>query len=145
MSTTITFNDQEKVNISFDWPPPPEKDEIKKLGAKWDPTDKVWVADISYEMAEWLKGHGIEIPDNIAIPDPPIPEIPEGQSLEEILTESFATDSDIEIPAPEGMTYRAFQRAGIAWALKRPGALIGDDMGLGKTIQVLGVVTFSRP
>ena len=140
MSTTITFNDQEKVNISFDWPPPPEKDEIKKLGAKWDPTDKVWVADISYEMAEWLKGHGIEIPDNIAIPDPPIPEIPEGQSLEEILAESFATDSDIEIPAPEGMTYRAFQRAGIAWALKRPGALIGDDMGLGKTIQALGVI-----
>lgn len=139
MSTTITFDDQQ-VNIAFGWPPPPEKDEIKKLGAKWNPTDKVWVADVSYEMAEWLKNHGVEIPPNIVIPGPPIPEIPEGQSLEEILAESFATDSDIEIPAPEGMTYRAFQRAGIAWALKRPGALIGDDMGLGKTIQALGVI-----
>ncbi len=128
---TITFHGS-KCHIVFGWPPPPEKDEVKQLGAKWNPRDKVWIAPITYELAEWLRQHGVEIPADVVVPDPPVPELPEGESLEEILAESWATDADIEIPAPNGADYRPFQKAGIAWALKRPGALIGDDMGLGK-------------
>ena len=128
---TITFHGS-KCHIVFGWPPPPEKDEVKQLGAKWNPRDKVWIAPITYELAEWLRQHGVEIPADVVVPDPPVPELPEGESLEEILAESWATDADIEIPAPNGVDYRPFQKAGIAWALKRPGALIGDDMGLGK-------------
>ncbi|WP_298442500.1 SNF2-related protein [Ferrimicrobium sp.] len=128
---TITFHGS-KCHIVFGWPPPPEKDEVKQLGAKWNPRDKVWIASITYELAEWLRQHGVEIPADVVVPDPPVPELPEGESMEEILAESWATDADIEIPAPNGVDYRPFQKAGIAWALKRPGALIGDDMGLGK-------------
>lgn len=131
MPTTVAFSGL-NVHIFFGWPPPPEKDEVKALGAKWNPKDKIWVAPVTYEMAEWLQNHGVEIPDTVVVPDPAVPEIPEGESLEEILAESWATDADIEIAAPDGVAYRPFQKAGIAWALKRPGALIGDDMGLGK-------------
>jgi hypothetical protein len=75
----ITFHDS-NVHIVFGWPPPPEKDEVKALGAKWNPVDKIWVAPVTYELAEWLKAHGVEIPDTVAVPDPPVAEIPEGES-----------------------------------------------------------------
>lgn len=51
---------------------------------------------------------------------------------------SRATDAAITVPVPEGMELMPFQRAGIAYALKRDGTLIGDEMGLGKTIQAVG-------
>lgn len=58
------------------------------------------------------------------------------QSLEA----SRAIDSNENIPAPEGKTYLPFQRAGIAYALRRQNTLIADEMGLGKTIQALGLI-----
>lgn len=45
-----------------------------------------------------------------------------------------------EIPAPAGLSYKPYQRAGIAYAMMRPSTLIADEMGLGKTIQAIGVV-----
>jgi len=51
---------------------------------------------------------------------------------------SRATDAAVNVPVPEGMELMPFQRAGIAYALKREGTLIGDEMGLGKTIQAIG-------
>jgi SWI/SNF-related matrix-associated actin-dependent regulator 1 of chromatin subfamily A len=53
---------------------------------------------------------------------------------------SKATDADLDIPSPEGLSYMPFQRAGIAYAMGRKGVLIGDEMGLGKTIQAIGVI-----
>lgn len=53
---------------------------------------------------------------------------------------SSATDADVEIPVPEGLEYLPFQRAGIAYAMKRPNVLIADEMGLGKTIQAIGTI-----
>lgn len=58
---------------------------------------------------------------------------------------SRATTADIEIARPNGLEYRPFQRAGIAYALDRENTLIADEMGLGKTIQALGVVNATRP
>lgn len=70
-------------------------------------------------------------------------EITKADSLEA----SRATDADIVIPVPEGIDpstgkpyeYLPYQKAGIAYALKRENTLIGDEMGLGKTIQGIGV------
>jgi hypothetical protein len=53
---------------------------------------------------------------------------------------SRATDAVVDIPKPDGYDYLPFQRAGIAYAMRRPSTLIADEMGLGKTIQALGVV-----
>lgn len=53
---------------------------------------------------------------------------------------SRATDADIDLPRPEGLNYLGYQKAGIAYALAKPGVLIGDEMGLGKTIQAIGIL-----
>uniref|UniRef100_A0A6M3MF64 Putative helicase n=1 Tax=viral metagenome TaxID=1070528 RepID=A0A6M3MF64_9ZZZZ len=62
------------------------------------------------------------------------------RATERSLEASRAVDAEIEVPAPEGLDYLPFQRAGIAYALARPGTLIADQMGLGKTIQALGLI-----
>lgn len=53
---------------------------------------------------------------------------------------SRAQDSEIAIPAPEGLSYMPFQKAGIEFAFERPNIMIADEMGLGKTIQALGII-----
>jgi SWI/SNF-related matrix-associated actin-dependent regulator 1 of chromatin subfamily A len=60
------------------------------------------------------------------------------------LEASRATDSAIEIPAPEGRAYKPFQKAGIAFASNRAATLIADEPGLGKTIQAIGVVNLDE-
>jgi len=57
---------------------------------------------------------------------------------------STALDADIEIPAPEGLEYRPYQKAGIAYALQRDKVLIGDSMRLGKTMQAIGIANASK-
>ena len=61
------------------------------------------------------------------------------------IAESQAVDADIEIPAPEGLSYLPYQKAGIAYAVQRQATLIGDEMGLGKTIQAIGVINATAP
>jgi len=59
------------------------------------------------------------------------------------LRASSATEADIYIPAPPGLEYLPFQKAGIAFANARTNTLIGDEMGLGKTIQAIGLVNLN--
>lgn len=65
---------------------------------------------------------------------------PDGKAVEQVAAASRATDAEIDIPAPDGLAYMPFQRAGIAYALPRKGTLIADEMGLGKTIQAIGLI-----
>ena len=59
---------------------------------------------------------------------------------------SRATDADVSVPVPVGLSYLGYQKAGINFALRQlalpgiTGVLIADDMGLGKTIQAIGLV-----
>ncbi len=54
---------------------------------------------------------------------------------------SFALDQPgLGPPLPPGRALFPFQRAGVAYSLARPHALIGDPMGLGKTVQALAIV-----
>lgn len=61
------------------------------------------------------------------------------------LEKSRAVNADIQIPAPEGLEYLGYQKAGVAYALQRKDTLIGDEPGLGKTIQALGFVNYLKP
>ena len=63
----------------------------------------------------------------------------------QLLARSRALDSDIKIPAPPGLAYLPYQKAGIAYALQRKDTLFGDDMGLGKTVEALGFANSTRP
>jgi SWI/SNF-related matrix-associated actin-dependent regulator of chromatin subfamily A-like protein 1 len=49
------------------------------------------------------------------------------------------TDGDVQVPAPPGLAYLPYQRAGIAFAARRCNTLIADEMGLGKTIMAIGL------
>jgi len=60
--------------------------------------------------------------------------------LKATIEASKATVVDIDIPAPEGLEYMPFQKAGIAFGIPLTNVLIGDEMGLGKTIQALGLI-----
>jgi hypothetical protein len=53
---------------------------------------------------------------------------------------SQATNATISIPAPAGLEYLPYQKAGIAYAMERRNTLIADEMGLGKTIEAIGVI-----
>jgi len=61
------------------------------------------------------------------------------------LAKSRATDSDIQIPAPRGLAYLPYQKAGIAYALQRKDTLFGDEMGLGKSVESLGFINSVKP
>ncbi len=65
-----------------------------------------------------------------------------------VLVKSMAADSDLVIPAPPGLDYLPFQKAGIEYALSnhKPTAdcLVADPPGLGKTIQAIGVHNFQK-
>ncbi len=57
---------------------------------------------------------------------------------------SRAAASSFEVPAPPGLSYLPFQRAGIEYASHRDHTLIADEMGLGKTIQAIGFCNLLR-
>lgn len=63
---------------------------------------------------------------------------------EAVIEMSRAEDADIDIPAPEGLAYLPFQKAGIQYAVTREHALIGDEPGLGKTIESVGVSNYDE-
>lgn len=48
--------------------------------------------------------------------------------------------SDFSPPAPEGLAYMPYQRAGVEYLLSCKRGLLADEMGLGKTIQAIGVM-----
>jgi SWI/SNF-related matrix-associated actin-dependent regulator of chromatin subfamily A-like protein 1 len=52
------------------------------------------------------------------------------------------TESSIVVPAPEGLHYFPFQRAGVEFLASRNAALLADDLGLGKTIQLPGLLNY---
>lgn len=56
-----------------------------------------------------------------------------------MIADSHAIDADIEIPAPEGLEYRPYQKAGIKFMLARVNSTNADVPRLGKTIQSVGV------
>ena len=61
------------------------------------------------------------------------------------LEKSRAVDSSIVVPAPEGLEYLPYQKAGISYAIQRKDTLIGDEAGLGKTIISLGFINLTKP
>jgi SNF2 family DNA or RNA helicase len=53
---------------------------------------------------------------------------------------SRATDAIVDVPAPAGLSYLPYQRAGISYMMGRQASLLADEMGLGKTIQAIGLI-----
>lgn len=108
-----------------------DKDIPKGAGFRWDPVKRVWWTDKEDRAAKLVAYATAEVKAELeAI----------AKRRQEALELSRATDADVDIPAPDGLEYLPYQKAGIAYALNTPNVLIADEMGLGKTIQALGII-----
>ena len=107
------------------------KDTAKLAGMYWNQNERQWQTS-SVEVAMRLKQYF----------DPAAEEEVERRRRvkEQELAASMATDSDIQIPVPDGLEYLNYQKAGVNYAHRRDGTLIADEMGLGKTIQAIGLM-----
>jgi SWI/SNF-related matrix-associated actin-dependent regulator 1 of chromatin subfamily A len=104
----------------------------KKLGFFWDPYQKTWTTKDPLRISKLLMYYPSATLDS---------------STSKILTtylkniqNSYKTDSNMAILAPQGLSYLPYQKAGIEFACQRQHVLIADEMGLGKTIQAIGVL-----
>ncbi len=103
------------------------KDAPKAAGFRWDPTAKRWWTS---DPARAVRLR--EEADEVA-----------AAALSEVtqtLEASRAVAVDIDVACPDGLSFRPFQRAGIAWLASRDSTLLADQMGLGKTVQVCGLL-----
>lgn len=108
-----------------------EREIPKGAGFRWDPERKLWWTSRMENAAKLCRYAGDEkVAAELRAME---------KQREESLEASRATDADLEIPAPEGLEYLPFQRAGIAYAKERDGVLIGDEMGCIDGDAILGV------
>lgn len=109
---------------------PHEKFRFKRNGWKWSTVRKAWeTADVekARPLAQFAVGAAKEYLEH-------------AERVREAAVEaSWAEDTDTTFPAPDGLAYLPFQKAGIEYAAARPKTLIADPPGLGKTIQAIGV------
>ena len=104
----------------------------KSAGFLWDPVARTWwTSDTT--RAEKLR----EYADEAAAE-----QLDAARAAREL---SRAVDAEIDVPAPEGLSYLPYQRAGIAYARERTRSLIADEMGLGKTVQAIGLINLTNP
>lgn len=122
--------------------------EVKtKLGARMvssaEPTKEFRA--LYNERTQWLRQQGYTLNFNTYLGKEMVSLwqiMPEAVVIErnQAIQMSRATDADINVPVPDGLSYLGYQKAGIAFGLTRPAVLIGDEMGLGKTIQAIGML-----
>jgi SWI/SNF-related matrix-associated actin-dependent regulator 1 of chromatin subfamily A len=106
-----------------------QKDIVKAAGFRWDGAAKQWYTTDAAIAAKLDDVEGLR--QRVAAAN---------TAKVEAIEMSRASDSDADIPRPDGLEYLPYQRAGIAYARRFPTVLIGDDMGLGKTIQAVGII-----
>lgn len=109
---------------------------MKDLGLEWVKDGKFWATRDARVAATVYREFGDSVP----------PEVVEAERLRErMYRASTAKASVFRPPAPPGLSYIPFQRAGIAFGIEcEESVLIGDEMGLGKTIQGIGIVNCHR-
>jgi len=130
--------------------------EVRQMpGAIWNATNRAWLVPIeaSDKVLAFVQNHGAVItPEARQL-------LNDASSMREIIDASAAKDAEITIPGfgSEKLQLFPFQRAGVAYALKRMGfewqeskwvrtnhidggVLIGDEMGLGKSCQGLALL-----
>jgi SWI/SNF-related matrix-associated actin-dependent regulator 1 of chromatin subfamily A len=139
---TVDTKYGEKVKLSSDYE---DKNAIKSLPweaahPSWNSDGKYWTVDYCPEIVDYLDAIGTKNLDWLR--DDFEEERKDAENFFEL---SQAEDSDFDVPAPEGLEYYDFQRAGIEYAAKKfeggeDGVLIADQMGLGKTIQAIGAM-----
>lgn len=128
MSITVTYEGLGRWVARFPWSVA-AKDRVKAAGFRFNGDKKIWYTDNADVAAKF--GDREQIAAEVRLIE---------ANHKVSVDASRATDSSAEIPAPAGLEYLPYQKAGIAYATARRDTLIGDEMGLGKTIQALGLI-----
>lgn len=116
---------------------PPSNVELKKAGWVYMKSRKVWTASLGAKGLPFIE-----------YADPPTKAKLERwrDARAASVSASMSTTSDLALPAPPGLTYRPYQKAGTEFMLGRKASLNADVPRLGKTIQTLGVINhYDRP
>ena len=100
-----------------------EKDISKSAGFTWHPKKRRWETK-EVDFANRLVNYADEA-TKIVLEKAM-------QERTKSIESSRLTNLNVDLPAPQGLEYLPFQKAGIAYALQRNGTLIADEMGLGK-------------
>jgi SWI/SNF-related matrix-associated actin-dependent regulator 1 of chromatin subfamily A len=58
--------------------------------------------------------------------------------LNNVIELSRKADTNFPVPAPQGLSYYPYQRAGVEFLVRKKNVLLADSMGLGKSIQTAG-------
>ena len=109
----------------------------KGAGFKWNSTEKVW------ETSDFITAYKLKdyADDECKLHLEKIK-----SAKEEIFKKSTSMSTLKTVPAPNGLSYYDFQRAGIDFIDERynsketKGVLLADEMGCGKTIQTIGFI-----
>lgn len=105
-----------------------EKDLPKRAGFAWNAKLRVWCTPFALTAAKLA---------------PQDPAVKEGlKRAAENVAKSNAIYGSLEVPVPEGLSYRPYQLAGIDFMRNRRAVLLGDEMGIGKTIQAIGLFNY---
>ena len=115
-----------------------EKQSDGRLLKTAQPTQEFWALWRAKKAAVKKAGYGVTKKDDAWV-------VTQTVDDNAAIERSAATNSDMQIPVPDGLAYLPFQKAGIAYACERKNTLIGDEMGLGKTIQAIGVINLTTP
>jgi len=107
------------------------KDTPKSAGFRWEPTLKVWWTGSEEDAAKLVQYATPELKAEL-------------ESYlahkEQSIIASYTLFSDDDLPKPDGVAYRPYQKAAIRYALQRDNVLFGDPMGVGKTQEAIGVI-----
>ena len=130
-----TLHDRFEVQSKFS-----EASISRDAGFRWDAKAKQWtstsVAD-ALKLAEYMTAACLKVAEDMSAV--------QTVKVATAVQASRATDANLTIPAPEGLEYLPFQRAGVDFMSRRQNILLGDEMGLGKTIQILGLINLEKP
>lgn len=127
----------------------PIEDHLVVLDSDFDFCSKCNSWEGSAEAVRRLRQQSLRLSTSLTISELALEQFKAaGERVLTAIEESHAEDSDLIIPCPQGINpatgepyaYMAFQKAGIAYAVKRADTMIGDQPGLGKTIQGVGLV-----
>ncbi|MBA1220053.1 DEAD/DEAH box helicase [Pseudomonas fulva] len=116
------------------------KDYPKDAGFRWEMEKKYWYTDnivAAKKLIEKLKTDKIEVEQTPEFENQYTKEVKNHKSN---LKAASKVSSKFKAPAPAGLEYLPYQKAGIEYASKKGNALFADEMGLGKTIQAIGVI-----
>ena len=118
-----------------------EKDIIKQNGFRWNPTLRRWETTDIKKVEQLIS---LLNPDKDIVTENAknaIKNIKENKKT--ILEKSMSAVANIDIPAPAGLNYLPFQKAGIDFINHQKNVLVADEMGLGKTIQAIGYINLN--